>query len=216
MAQFLCAACVFAQGSYKVEPIGAAPSDLPQALRDALQPAGARHDNGQGAAVAEVWLNKSVAVQPSGAKSADIIYPTLGIGTLVGVLRFPNGGSDFRGQPIKAGLYTLRYAQIPQNGNHMGVSTYRDFLLLSLVSADTAIDKPLSFDALVQLSRQASGTGHPAVLSLAPATETKAAPAAFQDDQGHWVLQVQVAGKSPAGEQNFSLGIILVGKTEAG
>jgi len=209
--EVLLAALAYAQGTYKVESAGA-PAELGAALQDALQSSGARLVNGQGAAVAEVWLRKSIPVQEGSAKSGDILYPALATGTMVGVARFPNGGSDFRGQPIKPGVYTLRYAQIPQDGNHLGVSPYRDFLLLGPAASDTDIDKPLTFDAVVKLSRQASGTGHPAILSLSPATETKSEPAAFQDDQGHWVLQVKV---EPSGGPSFSMGIVLVGKTEA-
>lgn len=216
LADFLWSVSLLAQETYKVESIGAPPaSDLPQTIQNALQPAGVRLENDQGAAVAEVWLRKSVPTQQAGAKSSDIIYSSLAIGTMVGVLRFPSGGKDFRGQPIKAGFYTLRYAQIPQDGNHMGVSTYRDFLLLGPGAQDTEVDQSMTLDAAVKLSRQASGTGHPAVLSLNPATETKADPAVFQDDQGHWVLQVKVPGKSSAGGQDFSMGIILIGKAEA-
>lgn len=213
VVEVLGAALALAQGTYKVESAGA-PTNLSPALQDALQSSGARLVNDQGAAVAEVWLRKSIPVQESSAKSVDILYPALGTGTMVGVARFPNGSSDFRGQPIKPGVYTLRYAQIPQDGNHLGVSPYRDFLLLGPAAADTDIDKPLSFDAVVKLSRGASGTGHPAILSLDPATEGKSEPAAFQDDQGHWALQVKV--KASAGAQDFSIGIVLVGKTEAG
>lgn len=207
---WLTAAYVFAQGNYKAEAIGVAPAEVPEALRNALQPAGARLLNDQGAAVCELWLLNSVSTQSSSGGSADTLYPALVSGTLVGVLRFPNGGSDFRGQKIKAGIYTMRYANIPQDGNHMGVSTYRDFLLLGPVAADTETDKALSFDALVKLSRLASGSGHPAILSLGPPTETKVVPAVFQDDLGHWVLQVSVPGSS----QRFQMGIILVGKAE--
>ncbi len=214
-AQLLWTFSAFGQASYKVTSMGAPPSDLPRALADALQPTGARLVNGQGAGVCEVWLRKSVPIQQEAGGSTDILYSRLSVGTMVGVLHFLSAGSDFRGQPVKAGFYTLRYAQIPQDGNHMGVSTYRDFLLLGSVAADTQPDQAMTFDALVKLSRQASGTGHPAILSLAPATETKALPAVWSDDQGHWLLQVKVPGKSSTGDQDFPMAIILVGKTEA-
>jgi hypothetical protein len=206
--EIISAALLLAQGTYKVESIGA-PADLPQALADALEPAGARLVNDQGAAVAEVWLRKSIPIQQTQAKG-DVAYPQLSVGTLVGVLRFPNGGSDFRGQSIKAGTYTLRYAQIPQDGNHLGASTYRDFLLLGPAATDTNVDRPLTFDAVVKLSQQASGTGHPAVLSLEPAAEAKTHPPyASQDDQGHWMLVLGTPSGPP-------LSIVLVGKTEVG
>jgi hypothetical protein len=214
--QLLWALSAFGQGNYKVETIGTpSASDLPKALVDALETNGVRLVDDHGAAVADVWLRKSIPTKENSAGSSDTIYSGLGTGTIVGVLRFPNGGSDFRGQSIKAGSYTLRYALVPQDGNHMGVSTYRDFLVLSPVAADTEIDKPMTFEALVALSKKASGTNHPAVLSLNPATESKVYPTAVRDDQGHWALQVKAQGNSGAGDRGFAMAIILVGKSEA-
>ena len=206
----LLALAAFGQGNYKAESIGApAASDLPPALASALDSSGARLVNGQGAPVCEVWLRKSVPAKSSGA-SSDTAYG-MGMGMLVGVLRFPADGSDFRGQAIKAGYYTLRYALVPQDGNHMGVSAYRDFLLLSPVAADTQLDQALTFEALAALSKKASGTNHPAVLTMIPATDAGALPAAVHDDQGHWGLQIKA--KTAAGDQ--PLAFILVGKSEA-
>ncbi len=191
-------------------------SDLPKSLVDALEIKGVRLLDDHGAAVCEVWLRKTIATNPNSQGSSDTIYASLGTGTMVGVLRFPNAGSDFRGQSIKPGYYTLRYALIPQDGNHLGVNPYRDFLALSPVDADSQIDQAMTFDALAALSKKASGTNHPAVLSLTPATETKTFPSIVRDDQGHWALQVKVQGKSAAAAQDFPIGIILIGKTDAG
>lgn len=220
LAQLLWAACALGQGGYKIEVVGAAPSsDLAQSQQDALQPQGTRLLDEQGAAVCEVWLRKTVPTQQAAGGSGEILYGGLGTGTVVGVLRFPKGGSDFRGQPIKVGLYTLRYALIPQDGNHMGVSPYRDFLLLGPAAVDTDLNKEMTYDDVIKLSRQASGTPHPAILSLVPVNENAAQslPALAKDDQGHWVLKVKLQGKPAAGGQGqeFPLAIILVGKAEA-
>ncbi len=202
-----------AQDNYKAEPASAPTSpDIPKALLDAIQPTGARLVNERGASVAEIWLRKSVPTNQTTETTSDTLYPNLNVGTLVGVIHYPNDGSDFRGQTIKAGFYTMRYAQVPQDGNHMGVSTYRDFLVLAPVAADTQIDASPPFDAMVKLSKQASGTNHPLVLSLAQANGGKA-PSASRDDQGHWVIQV--SAKTPAGQKDFAMGIVLVGKSEA-
>ncbi len=98
----------------------------------------------------------------------------------------------------------------------MGVNPYRDFVLLSPVAADTQVDKTLKLEDLLRLSRQASGTPHPAVMSLVPASQGTTFPSAVQDDKGHWVLQVKVQGKSAAGDQDYPIGLILIGKAEAG
>lgn len=216
-SELLWAATTFAQGSYKIESISGPPADVPTDVQDSLLAQGTRLLNDQGTAVCEIWLRKEIPTQQAGGASADILYGNLAAGTLVGVLRFPSGGSDFRGQQIKAGTYTLRYALIPQDGNHLGVSPNRDFLLLSPVAQDTEIGRALAFDPLLKLSRQASGTPHPAVLSLGPVQQGQSYPGLVHSDQGYWILQVKLAGKSASGgqTQDLPIALTLVGKVEA-
>jgi hypothetical protein len=201
------AALARGQGAYKTAAGGALNSpDVPKALVDALEPQGTRLVDDKGAPVSEVWLVKSVALAAGG--SSDAVYPGLAVGELVGVLHFPGQGSDFRGQPIKPGYYTLRYAKIPQDGNHMGVNPYPDFLLMSPVAADTGIGQTVKIEDLIKLSKQASGTAHPAILSLVPVSQGAAFPSVVQDDQGHWALQVKAGGSLP-------MALILVGQVTA-
>ncbi|MGH9378777.1 MAG: hypothetical protein ACRD1I_08260, partial [Terriglobia bacterium] len=133
---FLCVALACAQGSYKVTAGGAPDAAIPAPLRAVLEPQGVQFSGAQGAAVCEIWWRKDIPEGTNAGASADILYGGLSMGEFVGVLHFPAAGKDFRGQAIKAGYYTLRYALIPQDGNHMGVSSYRDFLLLIPVADD--------------------------------------------------------------------------------
>jgi len=201
----------FGQSGYKIDSAPApAAGDVPKALLDALDPAGSRLLNSGGTTVAEVWWRKSIATQSS-PTSSDVVYGNIPPGAMIGLIHFPAAGSDFRGQAIKPGYYTLRYANVPQDGNHMGVSTYRDFALLSPVAADSEIDQALKFDDLVKLSRQASGTNHPAVMSLVPAGESNQNfPALVQDKEGHSVLQVKVHANP-----EVRIAIVLVGQAQS-
>lgn len=208
LAAQLLGAWAWGQGAYKIEPVATVPSDIPKALQDVLQQQGTRLVGDKGA-VCEVWVGKAVAQSTGG--NPDAVYPSLGVGTLVGVLHFPAAGSDFRGQTIKPGYYTLRYALLPQDGNHMGVNPYRDFLLLSPVAADTQIDKPLQLVDLYKLSRQASGTNHPAVMSLVPTAQGASFPSLGQDDQGHSVLQVKLG--TAGGD--LPIALVVVGQAAA-
>ena len=186
---------VFGQ-TYKVENAGAPPvADLPKPLQDALESQGTRVLNDQGGTLLEVWLRKSVPTSSSAGGSSDLLYGPLDEGVFLGVLRFPNQGADFRGQSIKPGLYTLRYALIPQDGNHMGVSPTRDALILCPVAADTDFGTALRFDDLVKLGRESSGTPHPGFLVGAP-VNGDGFPAVVKDDQGHWNLQMKAHGSS--------------------
>jgi hypothetical protein len=209
----LAAALVWAQSSYKVASANLpAPSDVPQPILAMLSPSGESLQTSSGTAVCEVWFRKGIPVTKSSAASADVLYGGLSTGELLGVIHFPQKTTDYRGQAIKAGFYTLRYAQIPQDGNHMGVSTYRDFLLMSPVAADTQPDQDLAFDALVKLSRQTAGTGHPAILMLDPASQGANAvfPAAIADDQGNWTLQVKLDTTGQPARLPFA--VVMVGQ----
>lgn len=200
----------FGQEGYKVEATGALVSpDVPKALLEALEAQGTRLVGDQGT-VCEIWLRKAMPLKQAAGGGGDVLYGALGEGAVLGILHFPNAGADFRGQPLKPGFYVLRYALIPQDGNHMGVYPYRDALLLSPVAADAEIDKDLKFDDLVKLSRLASGTPHPAFLVMSPVGEGQAFPSVVKDDQGHWNLQLKVRGQS--GE--IPIAITLVGKWE--
>jgi hypothetical protein len=194
---------VFAQ-DYKIETITTAAPDLPSAYAAVIQSQGFRVLGPKGP-WAEIWFAKSI---PTGPKSADdsITLP-IPQGTLLGVLRFPGEGNDRRGQTVKPGLYTLRYSDYPVDGAHQGVAPQRDFALLTPIGLDTDPNAKPAFDPLVQMSLKASGTPHPAVLSL----ETPGSSATFpslttEGDNADQVLNVKVG--------SLGVAIIVVGKVQ--
>jgi len=208
-AQLALAGMAFGQ-TYKVENAGAPPAaGLSQPLQDALESQGTRVVNDQGSTLLEVWARKTMPTSSSASGSSDILYGSLSAGEFVGVLHFPSQGSDFRSQAIKPGFYTLRYALIPQDGNHMGVNATRDAFVLCPVAADVDLGTVLKFDDLVKLGRQSSGTPHPGFLVGAPVNGDNF-PAVVKDDQGHWNLQVKFHGSS--GDLPFAFTV--VGKWE--
>ena len=120
--------------------------------------------------------------------------PNMPMGALLGVIRFDGHGSDRRGQTIQPGVYTLRYGIMPMNGNHQGAAPQRDFLLLTPAAEDRDLNAAPNFDALVAMSRKASGTPHPAVLSFWKADADS--PGFSQQGDTDWVLQSKV-GDTP-------------------
>ncbi len=180
----------------KVESIGAfGDQSAPEAVRKALAPNGYRVTLADGSVACEVWFRATV---PSGkTDAAGAVYTTLPEGALIGVITFPKTFNDFRGQSIKAGAYSLRYEVHPTDGNHMGISPIRDFLLLVPVAADTNPEANLKFEELVKLSAKASGTNHPAALSLA-SPAASAAPSVTTDEHNHTVFAAKI--KTATGE----------------
>ncbi|HJY88527.1 MAG TPA: hypothetical protein VKE24_16960, partial [Candidatus Acidoferrales bacterium] len=171
----------------KVEPIGPlTETTVPELIRQSLNEKGYRVTPDNASPALEIWYRKQVPAQPKTA-SADAVYERVVPWSLVGVLHFTKGSTDFRGQAIAAGFYTLRAALMPDDGNHLGVAPSRDFLLLVPPAADPGPDATPKFLDLVALSRQASGTKHPAPMSLVPA-EGGVAPGVTKDEEGHAIF----------------------------
>jgi hypothetical protein len=208
-AAFLSVAFVSAfAGTPKVERIDR-PSDssVPAAVWDVLDPKGYRLTLDDGSTVADVWLRKSIP--SSGAKEAEgILFPEIAPSTLIGVISFPKPAADFRGQQIKPGFYDLRYELIPNDGNHLGVSPSRDFVLLTSPASDADPAAQFKFDELVSLSRKATGTNHPGPLSLVQADSNT--PALSHDDQDHWVFSFKI----PVGSEEIPMGLIVKGTAQ--
>jgi hypothetical protein len=160
----LTALCVSAAwGSYKTAPAGA-PPQAAAAHGPALNQAGLKVLKENGSVLMEVWFVKTL---PGGGATEDnTAFPDIPHGALIGVVHFPERHSDRRGQTIKPGVYTLRYSRYPVNGDHMGVAPQRDFAVLSVAEKDTDPAAQPNFARLMSMSRVASGTPHPLVLSI--------------------------------------------------
>jgi hypothetical protein len=193
----LCSLVAF--GQYKAEPAGAPPAEAAPAIAAVLQKDGAKITN-NGKAYCEIWFRTD---KPPAAKSSEdgVSLPAIPMGALLGVIRFDGSGADRRGQSIKAGVYTLRYGVMPINGDHQGAAPQRDFLLMTPAAEDKDLNSMPNFDALVAMSRKASGTPHPAVLSFWKADS--GAPGFSKQGDNDWVLQTKL-GDTP-------IAVILIG-----
>ncbi len=168
LAALLAPLAVQAQSkSFKIEPLKAAPPEAISAeIRAQLNPEGYRITTQDGKAFFEIWLRKSVPAKtkPAGPEAA-VQFPFLSEGELLGAVRYAQEGFDYRDQSILPGVYTLRYGLQPINGDHLGVSPYRDFALLLPAAKDKTVASP-DEKALERTSADAAGTNHPAVLLL--------------------------------------------------
>jgi hypothetical protein len=170
------------------------PADLAPAIAALLQSSGAKV--AAGGATLDFWWVQSIA--------SDGGWAGVESGTLVGAVRVTGAYKEIRGKAVKPGVYTLRYGQQPQNGDHLGISPYRDFLLISPAGIDKD-PKVLGFDGVVALSKEVIGTAHPASLSLDPPEDAPGAVfATYKNDSGHDGVVFEVA-RTPAGTVKFGL-----------
>jgi hypothetical protein len=213
VASFLAiSVAAFAQGTYKIQATKGLPGgDVSQAIQNSLQPQGESLLNSSGKVLCEVWVRKALTPAANPDTAGNVLYGKLDEGSLVGVIHFPEATKDFRGQAIKAGYYTLRYELVPEDGNHMGVSQYRDFLLLVPAAKDTDGTKAVTFADAIKLSRDSTNTGHPGVMLMdAISDSNKTFPALFQDYSQNWALQMEATLGSGGPKLQFAM--VLVGQ----
>lgn len=198
---FCLAAAAFGQ-QYKSAPAGAPPAELSPALSSRLQSTGLKV-SGPAGAWCEIWFVKTAPTGPKSTEDA-VTLPTIPVGSLLGVIRFAGNGADRRGQVLKPGLYTLRYVLTPVTGDHLGVAPQRDFAALVPVAADTDPAAQPTLQQVIEMSTKASGTPHPAVLSLAAGSGTEG----FTKEGEHdWTWNTKLG--------DLPVAIILAGKAEA-
>lgn len=184
------------------------PSEISSAVRSILSPVTVSVTS-DGKAYCEIWIRTSIpASSSSGSPPLGVNYSQLVDGEIVGAVHFDVPVTDFRNQPVKPGTYVMRYGLQPVDGNHQGVSDYRDFLLLTPPDQDTSAAH-LSDNDMYTLSRKTTTTGHPSVWSLVP---TDGAPtllpgAKQNSDENFWAVYFKAAvGTSP-----MTVGLVVSG-----
>lgn len=194
---------------HKLESIGAfTDQSASQSLRDSLEPNGQRVLLEDGTAYCDIWLRKALpAMTKNDVQGA--IYTDFSESVLIGVISFPKPTTDFRGQGIKPGAYALRYTFHPVDGNHLGISPVRDFLVMIPVAVDQNPDAKYKFEELAKMSTKASETNHPAVISLVSAEGS--APSVKTNDHHHMVFSNKV--KSASGSE-FPISFVIKGIAE--
>ena len=185
----------------KVERI-AGPAGVSDAFQKSVEGKGYRVTL-DGGWTAEFWFTKDLKTGKNDTPGA--LYPELTNGEFIGVVTFSRAMTDYRGQNIPAGPYTLRYQTLPQDGNHMGVAPNPDFLLAIPAANDASPDATYPYKKLVTLSAKSTGTNHPAVLALGDAGEPSQVT---KDERGDTVFSVAVPSEGGTAEK---LGIVVKG-----
>jgi len=183
-------------GAKHTDPV---PAEIAASVSAKLTPGGVRAAVGANT-LTFWWVAQAPAASWSGMPE----------GTLLGAVKVEKDFRDIRGRVIKAGTYTLRYGIQPANGDHLGVSPFREFLLLSPVSQD-GDPAPKTHDGLIDISKQTIGGSHPAVWSLDPPIAAAPPLTIHTTEFGHKALVMEV----PVAGGTLRFGLVLIGKIEA-
>ena len=178
----LCAAAlcsVTATAQTKVGPLPEKPpTQIAPAIAAVLQASGAKAI--VGGATLDIWWAQAIALSAEGPGWSNVES-----GTLLGAMRVSGSYKEIRGKVVAPGVYTLRYGLQPQNGDHLGISTFREFVVVSPPTIDTD-PKVLGFDGVVALSKQVIGTSHPAGMSIDPPEDAPGALlSTYKNESGH-------------------------------
>jgi hypothetical protein len=207
----------FAQDSLTVQAVSQAPpsSISPEIVKDLDGQHACLIRDEKGGDFTRIWLRKATpgSEKPGGPKGV-IQFPFLADGELIGVVEFAREGHDYRDQAVAKGAYTMRYGLQPVNGDHLGVSEYRDYILLLPASKDKAVASPTR-KQLEERSADAAGTSHPAsfLLVMAPAG-AKPEPAIVRDsEKDTWsvILPIKVQVKGSGEALAFPVRLVVVG-----
>jgi hypothetical protein len=195
---------------HRLEPLAQpAPDSVPSEIATALAPTGLSVIRGEKRNVCNLWFSQAWDAKADFKPSDTVNYP-FEVGQLIGVIEFKRTGADFRGQEIASGVYTLRYGLQPVDGNHVGTSLTRDFLVMSPADQDTSL-APVAEADLFELSRQASQSAHPAILTLLRPTEEGKSPELVHDEQ-HDLWSLRLVGKATSTEAPLPLQLVVVGR----
>jgi len=203
-----------AKPTHKLDVDKKTPDGLSQKVTAALDPAVHRITTDKGV-VCEIWFVKSAEVKANFKPTLSVKYP-FEVGQLIGALRVGKAKTftDFRGQELKPGVYTLRYGKQPIDGNHIGTSELHDFLL-ALPAKEDKDPKTFRFvGPLHKTSAKSAGSTHPAIFSLLPAKASDKASLSHEEDKDLWILQSVVNRAAKEKSKKVPVKMVAVGKTD--
>ena len=177
-----------------------------------LSPTGVKVLRGPKRTVAEIWTAKAWPTKPDFKPSGSVLYP-FEVGQLMGVVRFRRKTNDFKDQEIGSHVYTLRYGLQPVDGNHVGTSDTRDFLLMLPADADiTPANMPEK--EMFKLSAKAAESKHPAIMSLVkPQGDAGKLPAVRHiEDHDWWVVRLAADPAADTSQPGAVIDVVVAGK----
>jgi hypothetical protein len=179
------------------------PAELNDAIKQLLGDDALQVTDSKGV-VCTIWFRKEIPAKATADQIKNgLTYREIPRTSLIGAIELPQKWTDFRKQEIPKGVYTLRIAVQPMDGDHMGTAPHNDFCLLSPAAKDEKSD-PMEMKALNDLSAQSTAGTHPSVLLLFPNSKPQDEPKIENKGNGIWVVNVKRA--VAAGNEKASLG----------
>jgi len=190
------------------------PKELSDAVRGSLE-SKAMSVLADGKVLCTVWAVKSLDSKATADQAkAGLKYAQIEETTLIAAIKIEDFWRDYRKQKIKAGVYTLRIAIQPADGDHMGTAPFNEFALLSPAAADKTTNT-MEVKELFELSAKTIGRKHPAMMLLFPNKKPADAPVFESKPKDHWVLSFKIPTTAEKEKTTLGFSLVIVGETMA-
>jgi hypothetical protein len=193
----------------------APPKELGDAVRAILDGKAMNVFDEKGKLICTVWAAKSLESKATADQAkAGLKYSHVEETTVVAAVKFADTWVDYRKQKIKPGVYTLRLAVQPMDGDHMGTAPYNEFCLICPADQDKKPDL-LEVEKMHELSSKSTTRKHPGLMLLFPSKMPPETPTIEAKPKEHFVLSYRVP-TTAAGQKAFlGFSLVLVGVTMA-
>jgi hypothetical protein len=200
IALLLLAANIFAGDlSFKIAD-QAPPREISEPVRALLQSKAIQLLDGD-KPVFQIWLRQEVPLKskPQSPAAGPSSLSEFGV---VGAISIQGGGfKDYKDNDIPSGVFTARFAQQPQDGDHLGSAEFNTFVVLIGADSDKAPDAFTKFTPMVKASGKLTPSGHPLVLSLRPASGKGEPFSLVEPAPEHKAIRLKITGKTAEGEK---------------
>lgn len=202
---------------YSVKAVDTAPpKELDPAIQKLLDKQSIQLFDAGGKIIGEYWFRAEIPAEATEEQIKNgLTYREVPQSTIMGAVRFNQDVREYRKQKVKAGVYTLRLAYQPMDGDHAGMSDSQEFLVVLSAAKDKKAE-PMDVKEMIETSQKSIGTGHPGVFMLFPNSKPGANPSLEAKAKNHWVVNtkgaVTVAGKkTPA---VLGVGLTVIGSAD--
>ena len=190
----------------------APPKELDDAIQKLLGKQSVQLLDAGGKMMGEFWFRSDIPAEATAEQIKNgLTYREVPQSTVLGAVRLDQDWRDYRKQKVKAGVYTLRLAYQPMDGDHSGSSDFQEFLVVISANQDKKADL-LDTKHMIEASAKSIGAGHPAVFMLCPHGKPGANPELAAKPKNHYVLNTKgnviVAGKKTGTVLGLGLNVV--------
>jgi hypothetical protein len=198
----------------KVEEV-APPKELAEPVRALLSGKAMNVVDEKGKLICTIWPAKSLDAKATPAQAkAGLKYSHIEETTIAGAVKFAETWVDYRKQKVKPGVYTLRMAMQPMDGDHMGTAPYNEFFLL-LPAAEDKKAELLDVETMHELSAKSTTRKHPAMMLLVPNNTPPDSPATESRPKDHVVVNFAIPVAAGGEKSRLGFSPVIFGVTQA-